>query len=305
MAADLVSAFPEARAVFDAGREILGRDFAAICREGPEAELNSTRSSQPAIFLHSMAALEVLRTRLGGTERFSRDVPAFAAAGLSLGEYSALVFAGALDFEDALRIVARRGELMQAACDAERGGMVSILGLDSEKVEEVVRQARADGLRVSVANYNSPEQTVISGEEAAVTGTGERLQRAGAKRTVPLPVAGAYHSELMASATRGLEPLLRGLTIRPPRLPFYANVVGGELKDPEEIREGLIRQVESPVRWRQAMAALVDRGLKEALEPGPGRVIRGLLRNISRDVKVTSVGTCEDFASLDHEESTR
>lgn len=304
MAADLLDAYPAARSVFDGARERSGTDFEALCREGPEEVLNSTRISQPAIFLHSMAVLEVLGSRapFGSSDsdrpRFCQGVDARAAAGLSLGEYSALVFVGSLEFEDALRIVCKRGEFMQKACDAEPGSMLSILGLGVEKVEAIVEGARADGLRVGVANYNSPQQVVISGAEAAVEEAGRRMEAAGAKRTVRLTVAGAYHSELMAPATVELEPLLRDVTIRAPRVPFYSNTFGKEISDPEEIREGLIRQVESSVRWHQILGALSEAGLAQAYEIGPGKVIRGLVRTVSRDVKVTAVGTCADVENL-------
>ncbi|HVR74717.1 MAG TPA: ACP S-malonyltransferase, partial [Planctomycetota bacterium] len=302
MAVDLADAYPEARAVFERGREVLGRDILAIARGGPEEELSSTRTSQPAIFLHSMAALEVLGSALRasavfpGAQRFCQGVPALAAAGLSLGEYSALVFAGSLDFEDALGIVGLRAELMQDACDETAGAMASVIGLAAEKVAEVVDGARARGLRVSVANYNSPDQTVISGEAGAVDATVKLLDEAGARRAIRLKVAGAYHSELMASATRKLEPHLRKLKIRPPRLPFYSNVSGTEVSDPEEIRANLIRQVESSVRWHETVKGLVGRGLRRALEVGPGRVLAGLLRGVSRDVEVVAAGTCEGAA---------
>jgi len=298
MAIDLVDRYPRARAVFETGREILGRDFLAICRDGPEEELSSTRVSQPAIFLHSMAVLEVLGDRFGVAAPFCRAGTARATAGLSLGEYSALVFAGSLEFEDALRIVGRRGEWMQEACDAAPGAMVSIMGLAAEAVEDVVESLRAAGHRVNVANYNSDEQTVVSGASDDIGVATARLKEAGARRATPLRVAGAYHSPLMASATRKLEPLLREVRIRAPLVAFYGNVRGALLSDPEEIRDGLIRQVEGSVRWKQIARALVDGGVTKAFEVGPGTVLRGLMRNVSRDVEVTPVGTCDDIESI-------
>ena len=294
MAVDLAETYPEARAVFARGSEVLGRDVLEVCRSGPEDDLNSTRTSQPAIFLHSMAVLEILRKEWGA----AGGLPAFAAAGLSLGEYSALVFAGCLDFEEALSIVKLRGELMQEACDAEKGAMASIIGLPASRVEEVVEEARKAGLRAGIANYNSPDQTVVSGAAADVDDLVKRLEGAGARRAIRLKVAGAYHSPLMASATRALEPRLREARIRPPRVPFYANFTGKEASDPEEIRTNLIRQVESPVRWEQIVRALLDRGLRSAFEVGPGRVIQGLVRNISRDLDMVSVGTGEGILKV-------
>jgi [acyl-carrier-protein] S-malonyltransferase len=294
MAVDLVEAYPEARRIFELGQEILGRDFIALCRNGPEEELSSTRTSQPAILLHSLATLAVLSN--GDPGRSPPSLPVLATAGLSLGEYAALVFAGAIELEDAVRIVGLRGEYMQEACDAEKGSMASIVGLAASSVEEVVARARADGLAIGIANYNSPDQTVISGAAAAVDETVKRLEQAGARRAIRLKVAGAYHSPLMAAGTRKLEPHLRALKIRPPRVPFYANVTGAETRDPEEIRTNLIRQIESSVRWEQIIRALLVRGMRKALEVGPGRVLAGLMKSISRDVEVASVGNCESVA---------
>jgi [acyl-carrier-protein] S-malonyltransferase len=297
MALDLAT-LPEAKAVFDRGREVLSLDILAISRDGPAELLNSTRVSQPAIFLHSMAMLEVLAGRLAVPGRLGRGLPASAAAGLSLGEYSALVFAGALEFEDALQLVGKRGQYMQEACDRERGAMASILGLRAQRIEEVVAYAQAEGLRVGIANYNSPEQTVISGEEKAVAETITRLLAAGARRALPLRVAGAYHSPLMAPATLKLEPELRAAAIARPRLPFFSNCFGEEIQDPERIREGLIRQVESPVRWEQCLRALVPRGAGAALEVGPGRVLQGLARSIAPELRVEPLGSLEALDNL-------
>jgi [acyl-carrier-protein] S-malonyltransferase len=305
MAVDLADSCPEARAVFEAGREILGRDILEVCRKGPEDELNSTRTSQPAIFLHSLAALEVLGKETG-TGKLAQAFPTLAAAGLSLGEYSALVFAGALDFEEAVRIVGARGEFMQEACLAAKGTMSSILGLAAARVETVVEEAKRDGLRVGIANYNAPDQTVISGEAGAVEETVKRLQAAGARRAIQLKVAGAYHSPLMAPATKKLEPYLRRAKIREPRVPFLSNVTGGVVRDPEAIRENLIRQVESSVRWEQTLRTLVaDLGMTRALEVGTGKVLAGLLRSLAKetplpraDVEILPAGTLESISSL-------
>ncbi len=300
MACDLADSRAEAKRVFDRGREVLGRDVLAICRSGPEEELHSTRISQPAIFLHSMAALEVLGADTGKGP-FCQGIVAPGAAGLSLGEYSALVFVGSLAFEDALRIVSLRGQYMQEACDAAKGTMVSVIGLEASKVEAVVEGARSDGLLVSVANYNSPDQTVISGELGSVDEAVKRLQAAGARRALPLKVAGAYHSALMAPATKKLEPHLRSVRIQEPRLPFFSNVAGAEVRDPERIRRNLILQVESSVRWEQTLRALVACGMKRALEVGPGKVLAGLLRGVTREVEVVNAGTLESVSKLKDE----
>lgn len=294
MGADLADRCPEARRVFDRGREILGVDVLEICRNGPPEELNSTRISQPAIFLHSMAVLETLGRLWGAPGPLCRGVPAVGSAGLSLGEYSALVFAGSLEFDDAVRIVGLRGALMQRACDQARGAMAAVIGFPADDVEKVVAAARSEGLEIGVANYNAPEQTVISGEVGALEVTENRLHAAGARRVLRLNVTGAFHSPLMAPATRELEPVLREVRIQPPRVPFYANVTGGPVEDPEMIREGLIRQVESPVRWKQIAAALVESGMEGAFEVGPGKVIAGLLRSARKGFETVSLGTWAD-----------
>lgn len=292
MAADLVDAHSEAREIFDAGREQLGYDILELCRSGPAEELNSTRVSQPAIFLHSMAVLRVM----GKISDSGGDpLPSAGTAGLSLGEYSALVFARVLSFETALRLVVRRGEFMQEACEAETGAMASVLGLPADRVEAVVDSARDRGLRVGIANYNSPSQTVISGAEDAVAATCEELKESGARRIVRLRVAGAYHSPLMASATRKMEALLEQLRLETPRVPFFSNYWGRQVSDPEEIRRGLLRQIENPVRWEQCVRQMAERGAQRALEVGPGKVLQGLVRNIDRSLEVVSLGTLESL----------
>jgi [acyl-carrier-protein] S-malonyltransferase len=287
MADRVLAESPRARRLFDRGREVLGFDIARICREGPEEELDSTRVSQPAIFLHSLALLDVLSEREGRGGEFGRDIPAAAAAGLSLGEYSALVFVGSLEFEEALEIVGARGRFMQEACDRQPGGMVSILGLAAEKVEAAVAKARGLG-PIGIANYNSPNQIVISGAREALDAASAAAKELGCRRAIPLRVAGAYHSPLMASATRQLEPLLRKARIRAPRLPFYANVPGDEIADPEAIQDFLIRQVESSVRWEGIVRNMVGRGIDRAVEVGPGRVLAGLAKSIAPQMEVTS-----------------
>ena len=304
MAADLCDEWPEARAVFDRGSEILGFDVLEICRKGPEDELASTRVSQPAIFLHSMAALEVIRRRQGGPSEVSGIAPgdgleACGTAGLSLGEYSALVFAGSISFEDAVRVVGHRGEAMQKACDDKSGTMASVLGLAASAIEEVVDGLRSEGREVWVANYNSPKQTVVSGESEAIAECTERLQAAGARRVRALKVAGAYHSGLMASATRAMEPVLADLAIAPPRLPFYQNFSGARVDDPEQIRSGLLRQVEGSVRWVECIGALSAGGAREGLEVGPGKILKGLVGSIVSGFDVRPVGTVEAITGLE------
>jgi len=293
MADRLLALSDRARRVFARGREVLGFEIERICREGPEEELNLTRVSQPAIFIHSMALLEAAHERSGAAGAFGEGFPASAAAGLSLGEYSALVFAGSLDFETALSIVAVRGRYMQDACDRQPGGMVSILGLSEAKVLAAVGKGRALG-PIGIANYNAPNQLVISGAKEALDAAAAAAKELGARRAIPLRVAGAYHSPLMASATEKLAPLIRRAAIRAPRLPFFPNVLGEEIRDPEAIRDCLIRQVESPVRWEMTLRAVAARGIDRALEVGPGRVLAGLARSTDCGIAVTSSAEDEE-----------
>lgn len=297
MAADLCAASERARDVFRRGGEILGFDILAICSDGPSEELNATRISQPAIFLHSMAVLEAMAERRGFEGSFGQGVGATAASGLSLGEYSALVFAGALEFEDALQVVGKRGEFMQEACDRSDGTMAAVVGMAASEIETVVAGTREDGFEIGVANYNSPAETVVSGASEGVAECSRRLEDAGARKVVALRVAGAYHSVLMESATRKLQPWLEELSISPPRLPFFGNYSGAGVEDPEEIREGLLRQIENPVRWEQCVRGVLGTGCSTALELGPGKVLRGHVRKIDPETVVESIG---DVASLDN-----
>jgi len=291
MAARLIEASPAARRIFERGGEILGFDIARICASGPAEILDSTRVSQPAIFLHSLAAVEAI------AEKIHRRPRACAAAGLSLGEYSALVFAESIRFEDALRVVARRGQAMQEACEEVPGGMASIIGLPHDKVTEAVKEGTRAGV-VGIANYNAPDQIVISGDAAALAAASAAATRLGARRVIPLRVAGAFHSPRMGSATRKLRPFLEGLEIREPRVPFVPNYTARVTRDPDEIRDGLLNQIESSVLWSPTVKRLIESGMRRAVEPGPGRVIAGLLRSIDRSVEVVSVGEPEGLAAL-------
>jgi [acyl-carrier-protein] S-malonyltransferase len=297
MGTALVTASPAARELMSRANDLLGVDLLEVMANGPEDLLNSTRISQPAIFLVSLAALEALEERSGARRGLGRGLAAAATAGLSLGEYTALVFAGSLELDAALDAVVARGRFMQEACDETAGGMVSLLGLDPTKVEEAVRRGAERG-RVGIASFNSPEQTVISGEAAALERAGEAARELGCRRALPLRVAGAYHSPLMAAATRKLLPRLQALAIRPPRVPFYANVTGERVDDPAEIRAGLLRQVENTVHWVSTVQRIAAAGVTEAVEVGPGTVIRGLVRKIDPRVAVTSVCDPEGMADL-------
>ena len=275
---------PAARQLFADASKVLGYDLLDVCANGPAERLNSTAVSQPAIFVASLAALESLK----GT---APDAVAscVAAAGLSLGEYTALVFAGSLTFADGLRLVKRRGEAMQAASEAVASGMVSVLGLEQAKVEELCAAARPKGL-MQVANLLCPGNIVVSGEKAACEEV-ERLAEAAGARTIRLTVAGAFHTELMRPAVAALEQVLQQVNIKPPRLPVWANVTARPHSGPEEIRQLLARQVVEPVQWEQTVRNLLADGCDRFYEVGPGRVLAGLLKRAQRKAECHNVGT--------------
>jgi [acyl-carrier-protein] S-malonyltransferase len=274
--------YPAAAALYERANNILGYDLARICFTGPAEDLDSTVISQPAIFVTSLAALEKLRTE-------SPDVVLACemTAGLSLGEYTALVFAGAMTFEDGLRVVQQRGQAMQDAADATPSGMVSILLLEVPQVEEICRQARSAG-KLEIANYLCPGNTVVSGENAACEMAAELADAAGGK-AVPLAVAGAFHTSTMEPADQRLAEALAAVEIRPPEIPLYSNVDALPHSDPAELKDILVRQVVSPVRWEESLRAMLAAGIDEFYEIGPGKVLTGLLKRIARKVPCTVV----------------
>lgn len=279
----LCETLPAARQLYDRASGILGYDLAKLCFEGPAEELDSTVYSQPALFVSSLAALESLRQQ-------SPEVvlACEAAAGLSLGEYTAMVFAGSMDFESGLRLVQRRGAAMQDAADATPSGMVSVLGLEREQVEAVCAQARGSEI-LEIANYLCPGNIVISGQNTACERAAEAAVAAGAMKTIPLPVAGAFHTRIMRPADERLAEALAGVTIKPPQIPVVSNVDALPHSDPEEIRALLVRQVLSPVRWEDSMRYLLAQGFDQFYEVGPGRVLKGLLKRIDRKINCESV----------------
>ncbi len=274
---------PAAAELFDSASQILGYDLAALCFEGPEEELNRTQISQPAIFVTSLAVLQWLRdTRpevIGAMD---------VTAGLSLGEYTALVFAGVMTFEDALRVVQCRGEAMQAASDKTPSGMVSLLMMERDQVEDLCRQATGQGQLLVMANFLCPGNIVVSGDQTACRRVVELAEEAGG-RAVPLTVAGAFHTTLMEPADEAVAEALASCPMSPPRIPVISNVDAESHDDPEEIRRLLVAQVKSPVLWSDSMQSLVAAGVTEFCEIGPGRVLRGLLRRIDRGVNCESI----------------
>ncbi len=285
MGQQLAESLPAARALFDDAEQVLGYDLARLCANGPVEELDSTIYSQPALFVCSLAAVEQIRSET--PEIISL---ASAAAGLSLGEYTALVFAGVMEFEHALRVVKCRGEAMQAAADATPSGMVSVLGLELAQVEDLCEQSRQPDEVLRIANHLCPGNIVVSGHNASCEKLVENAEAAGAMKVVALAVAGAFHTPIMESALEQLAEALAEVPMTSPRIPVISNVDAQPHSDPEEIREILVKQVVSPVRWEDSMRLLLDDGYSNFYEVGPGRVLRGLLRRIDRKVSCTNVG---------------
>lgn len=270
---------PSARALFEEADAVLGFALSRVAFEGPEETLLETRNTQPAILVHSVAALTVLRE--------AGFVPT-AAAGHSLGEYSAYVAAGSLRFADAVRLVRRRGELMYRAGVERPGAMAAVLGLEMSVLEEVCREASGAGIVVP-ANLNSPGQVVLSGEVSGVEKAMEVASARGAKKAVRLPVSGAFHSPLMESAAEGLREELARVDIRDAAIPVIANQSARPVTAAEDIRLSLERQLLSAVRWEESMRYLLRESGSRFLEIGPGRVLKGLARNIDRAARVDSV----------------
>lgn len=284
MARDLFAASPAARAVFEQADAALDFAVSRLCFEGPEEALTATENAQPALLTASVAALAALAE--------SSDVAAFVAArasfvaGHSLGEYAALVAAGALDFATALRLVRRRGELM---AQADQGGMAAVIGLDAAALEEACREASSGDELVVVANYNAPGQLVISGASAAVERAGAVARAAGAKRIIPLRVSAAFHSPLMRGTAEGLLPALAAAELRDARVPVLANVTAEPLTAAVALRGELEQQVTAPVRWIASVERMAAAGVETFVEVGPGAVLSGLVRRIAPGARTVSV----------------
>lgn len=279
MGKSLCDAVPAASQLYARASEILGYDLADLCFNGPAEKLNTTAVCQPAIYVTSLAAFEAFKVSAP-----EQAAAAEAAAGLSLGEYTALAFAGALSFEDGLRLLQKRGEAMQRASDASAGGMVSVLGLENEKVESLCDQARENDVLLP-ANYLCPGNVVVSGSAAACARVAALAEEAGAMKVVPLTVAGAFHTPLMGSAADILAEALAAAEFRTPRIPVYSNVDAQTHTDPAEIRRILLKQLTSPVLWETSVRAMLDAGFDTFYESGPGRVLRGLMKRINRKIK--------------------
>ncbi len=279
MAGDWCAEHPAARAIFGRATAVLGYDLLEICRQGPAERLSSTAVSQPAILVTSLAMLELLRSQPDSPLAGTGSEP--ATAGLSLGEYTALVHAGGLDLESAVRVVDVRGRAMQACAEANPGGMVAVLGLERDQVAAVCDEARGDGV-LAVANVLCPGNIVVSGGLDACQRVPAVAAAAGAMKCVPLDVAGAFHTTLMGPARDKLAAVLAEVDLRPPRIPILSNVDARPHTDPGEIRDLLARQVCGVVEWQASMEHLLSTGVGRLWEVGPGRVLRGLLKRIDR-----------------------
>ncbi len=275
MGKDLYDSNDEARRLFDKANEILGFDITKIMFEGTADELKQTKVTQPAVFLHSV----VTAICLG--DKFQPDM----VGGHSLGEFSALVAAGALSFEDGLRLVSARAQAMQKACEAQPSTMAAIVGLDDATVEQVCEEVRAEGGLVVPANYNNPGQLVISGTVEAVNAACEKLKAAGAKRALVLPVGGAFHSPLMQPAKDELQAAIEATEFRTPKCPVYQNVDAKAHTVPEEIKQNLIAQLTASVRWTQEVQAMLAAGATEFTECGPGKALQGMIAKIAKGVE--------------------
>jgi len=293
MGAEIAHFFPAAAKIYEKANEIVGYDLRKICFEGPAEQLNTTTISQPAIFVTSAAILEVLRANPATT-----SIKADVTSGLSLGEYTALYAAGAISFRDALLLVQKRGQAMQAASDATEGGIVSIIGLDEEKVLRLCAEA-SEGELLQPVNFNCPGQIVVSGSKSACKRAEELAAKYGAIKAVRLEVAGAFHTEMMASAADELHKALLNCTISQScEIKVIANINAEYYKSAEKIVEGLTKQLTSPIYWQKCMERLLADGVEQFYEIGPGRVLTGLMKRISRKTQVINISNLEAINQL-------
>jgi [acyl-carrier-protein] S-malonyltransferase len=289
MGRDVAERFPEAREVFDRADAALAEPLSRVCFEGPDETLKLTANTQPAILTVSLAVFAVLE---GHGSRFA------GVAGHSLGEYSAIGAAGGLSVENLVRTVRRRGQLMQEAVPVGMGAMSAVLGPDRSKVEAACREAGTPSEVVVTANFNAPEQTVIAGHAPAVARAGQMLAERGAKRVVPLPVSAPFHSPLMRPARDGLVPVLAALPFADLAVPLYTNVDAEPVTAGAAVRDGLLRQVDAPVRWVELVERMVADGFDTFVEVGPGSVLSGLVRRIARGAATIQVGTAEQVETF-------
>ncbi len=292
MGKDFYEQFKEAREVFDKANEVLGFDLASLCFHGKQEELNKTSICQPAILVTSIAILEVLKK--------NSSIPmetCLAAGGLSLGEYTAHIAAGSLTFTDGVRLVYKRGLFMQEACNTNPGGMVSVIGLEDEKVDQICNEMKSLGI-ICAANYNSPGQVVISGEKTVLEKASLLAKERGARMVVPLKVDGAFHSDLMSPASSKLSRELESTPISKPNIPVVANIHAHYVREPGEIKASLAKQLNSPVRWHQSVSMLIHDGFNHFYEIGPGKSLSGLMKRIDSTQEIKNIDTVEAFKNM-------
>lgn len=292
MGKELYDNFSEARETFAEASEALGEDLTRICFEGPVEELNQTANTQPAILTVSIAAYRVLKNRL--------NLKPVLAAGHSLGEYSALTAAGTIPFFDAVRVVRARGKFMQSAVPVGLGTMAAVMGMKNEQILEICDESSNPAAEkiVEPANFNCPGQVVISGHTPAIMEAGEKAQQAGASRVVRLPVSAPFHCSLMRPAAEKLADEFNDVEVSEPKIPVISNVDADINYSTETVRQLLVRQVSSAVRWEESMQLAIREGVGQVIEIGPGRVLSGLMRRINRRVNTMNLGTVQDFEKI-------
>jgi [acyl-carrier-protein] S-malonyltransferase len=288
MGKDLYEQFDAAKKYFNLANEILDRDLKQICFEGPEEELKQTYNTQPAIFVHSVIVFTLLK---------DKNILPDGSAGHSLGEYSALVAAGSLSFEDGLRLVKIRSELMYRAGKEKPGTMAALIGLTPEQIYELCKNLKDDGI-IQPANFNSPGQIAISGEVDVIRKAIETAKDMGAIKAVELVVSGAFHSPLMESAQEGLKDALEQTTFKDANVPLYPNVSANPIQNKNQIRDMLYEQLSKPVLWQKSMENMIKDGYDKFYEIGPGKVLKGLLKRIDRSVPCIEIGTIQNLENI-------
>lgn len=288
MGKKLYEHFPEVREIFHRADDVLGYSIKKLCFEGPEEELKLTYNTQPALLVTSYSVFKVISSRVA--------IPVEFMTGHSLGEYTALLCAGSIRFEDAVSIVHKRGKFMQEAVPVGKGGMIAVLGLEDFEVEEACKEVPKELGIVTPANYNSPGQIVVSGETKALDALVEILKDKGCKKVVPLPVSAPFHSPLMEKASEKLAEELKNIEIKEPKVPVISNVTGEPYTSVDDIKSLLVTQIKSPVRWIDCVKYMIEKGVNEFIELGAGKVLTGLIKRIDKSVKTVNIEHPEEIA---------